>query len=178
MKLTEQRLKRLINEEAMKLREENVYELSADDIVKIVYGDEDRKVYSHIKNIASKLGLADNPLRGPTGPYEAPTGAGRREFGGPEQNTQHIKKRLKQLGFDDNEISQMREMFNDAAKKAAKKTEQEYPSVKNAFDNWEYTFSGYAIPRPQDYPAEALRLFHNQTRSFAKKNLERLNFID
>jgi hypothetical protein len=64
MKLTESRLRKIVKEEALKLQEENLYQLTADDIVKIVYSDEDRKVYSHIKNVASKLGLADNPLRG------------------------------------------------------------------------------------------------------------------
>jgi len=178
MKLTEQRLNRIIKEEALKLQEENLYELSADDIVKIVYSDEDRKVYSYIKNVASKLGLADNPLRGPVGPYEAPTGGGRKEFGGPEKNAEYLEREFKRLGFDENQISKMRDAFNRAAKNAAKTTEQEYPSTRNAFEPWEYTFSGYAIPSPQNYPREALRSFHNRVRQLAKKNLEQLNFLE
>lgn len=118
MKLTENKLRSLIKEEALKLHEENLYELNAEDIVKIVYSDEGRKVYSHIKNIASKLGLADNPLRGP---MTKATG-GRKMHGGVELNAQAIKERLRQLGFDKNEISQIRDSFADAAQRAMEAT--------------------------------------------------------
>lgn len=173
MKLTEDKLRSLIKEEALKLQEENLYELTAEEIVKIVYGDEDQKVYSHIKNIASKLGLADSPIRRS---FQEPSG-GRTAFGGPQRNAQNIKKQLRSFGFDENEIAKVRDAFADAAQRAGEATKQKYPETRNAFGEMPTSFPVYVMPSPHHYPRKATKWFHSRLRFLAKKNLEQLSFI-
>lgn len=190
MKLTENKLRKIIREEQKILREENTYDLTSQDLVKIVFGDAGRKIVSKIMQIGQTLGLTDTPIRQAksAATYEGWRNIAKWQGKGPKQSAETLKQKLEKLGFDKNEAGQIRQAFADAAGTAAEVVKSRYSDrfdqndmgIKDdqpAFVTLEKNFLVYT-PSSVAVTGEAESFFYRRTRQLAKKKLEKLSFVN